>query len=475
MRKLPLSLVAAAILAGSTLASNARAQDAETAESIKELKQQVKLLEAKIERLESLNQQVKVIDRKLEASEAAQKERTLTMPIVQATPDGFFLKTPHNDYTLNIGGWIQADSRWFTSQEPSPQSSTFVMRRVRPYFQGTIAKYWDYRVLLDFGQGTATLQDAYIEAHYLNEFLPRMGKFKEPVGIERLQDDRYLLFVERALDVNLVPDRDIGAGIHGELFNRSLEYRFTLMNGVPDNTAAVGLDNNDGKDFAGRVFWHPFQTFGMEQLKGFGIGMAGTIGNQSGTNLDLYKTTAQSTFFTYNSDVYADGKRFRIAPQASLYYGPLSLYGEWVENWQELGRNFTTGPAPHPLMSISEGISNQAWQIAAGWVLTGENSSYSGVRPRHDFNPYSGSWGAFEIGARVDQLLVDRAAFNDGFANPGKSARQATEFAFGLNWYLNRNVKFMIDYEHTSFTLGASGGGNRPSESAILTELQLAY
>src|SRR5215813_1613960 len=187
MRKRPLSVVAAAgIWAVAMMPATARAQNAAASQdAIAELKQQVRALEAKIEKLESMNQKVQIIDRKLELDEQAQKDRQFSMPAVQANAEGFYLKDPEDRYKLHIGGWIQADSRWFTSQEPAPQSSTFVMRRVRPYFEGTLAEYYDFRLLLDFGQGTATLQDAWADMHYWDEFRLRMGKMKAPTGIER--------------------------------------------------------------------------------------------------------------------------------------------------------------------------------------------------------------------------------------------------------------------------------------------------
>src|SRR5262249_3746552 len=282
-----------------------------------------------------------------------------------------------------------------------------VMRRVRPYFEGTLAKYYDFRLLLDFGQGTATLQDAWADMHYWDEFRLRMGKMKAPTGIERRQDDRYLTFEERALTVNMVPDRDIGGMIHGIFWNKSLEWQLFMGNSVPDNTAAFDLANNDGKDYMGMLFWRPFQAFGgSENTKGFGLGLMGSYGTTRGNVLDTFKSTAQATIFTYNSGVYAVGGRYRIVPHASYYNGPFRLYGEWVENWQEIGRNVTVAGQPQ---SLTDGISDQSWQISAAYVLTGEDASYTGVKPRHDFNPFTGDWGAFEVAARMDQLLVDRS------------------------------------------------------------------
>ena len=46
------------------------------------------------------------------------------------------------------------------------------------------------------------------------------------------------------------------------------------------------------------------------------------------------------------------------------------------------------------------------------------------------------------------QLDVDEDAFPT-FADPAKSAQTAKAWGAGLNWYWNRNVKWMLDYERT--------------------------
>ena len=61
------------------------------------------------------------------------------------------------------------------------------------------------------------------------------------------------------------------------------------------------------------------------------------------------------------------------------------------------------------------------------------------------------------------------------FADPLASARKATGYTLGLNWYLNQNVKWVLNYEHTSFEGGATGGGDRPDEQAILTRVALGF
>ena len=137
----------------------------------------------------------------------------------------------------------------------------------------------------------------------------RAGKFKAPLDLERLQSDRDLEFSERSEIQNLVPNRDTGADLHGELLDRRLYYDAALMNGVPNNTAAdtTDIDNNDGKDFVGRIFATPFELTENQWLKGLGFGFAGSYGDERGSTTSSYKTYGMSTWFTHNSGVTASG------------------------------------------------------------------------------------------------------------------------------------------------------------------------
>jgi phosphate-selective porin OprO/OprP len=172
---------------------------AELQSEIDQLKQKVDALESVNAQLQHLDQQVKIVDRKLEVQQSSTQEEALTRPVVEVGPQGFFIRSRDDSYNLRIGGYMQADGRFYLS-EPKPTGSEFLIRRLRPYLEGTVGKYYDFRFMEDFGQGTTILEDAYADIHYWPEFRLRAGKFKEPVGLERLDEDRALKFVERAAD-----------------------------------------------------------------------------------------------------------------------------------------------------------------------------------------------------------------------------------------------------------------------------------
>ncbi len=114
----------------------------------------------------------------------------------------------------------------------------------------------------------------------------------------------------------------------------------------------------------------------------------------------------------------------------------------------------------------------------ASYYLTGENSSFGWVKPLRPFDPRNGRWGAWEVAARISNVAAQSRQFQLGFANPGVAAETATEFALGVNWYLNNNIKCWFDYANTYFNGGAGTAAapkDRPNESLFESQVQIAF
>jgi phosphate-selective porin OprO/OprP len=186
------------------------------------------------------------------------------------------------------------------------------------------------------------------------------------------------------------------------------------------------------------------------------------------TGLSSFRSEGQQTFFTWLNDTktntlaVAEGRRWRLAPQLYYYVGPVSLLAEYVYTSTDV----TTG-------ANSATIANQAWEVELGFIITLEHPTFEGVRPRRPFSIKQRQLGAFEIAARVDQLLVSDAAFPD-FADPTRSARRATGWALQLNWYFTANARFGLYFARTVYR-GGAGLGNRASEDALFGRVQVAF
>jgi phosphate-selective porin OprO/OprP len=375
---------------------------------------------------------------------------------------------------VKLGGYVHADGRVFLDDGAQKRTDDILLRRVRPDVSVRVGDFAG-RILVDFGGGKTVLQDAYVEARHLSLARLRAGKFKAPVGLERLQGANSILFVERALPTNLVPNRDVGVQLSGDLVN-TLSYAIGVFDGAPDGGAIDG-DTSDDKDVAGRVFVRPFARAGLPLLAGLGVGAAGTYGAAGGdpaktTELAPYKSDGQATFFEYRAGktpdatntVAAQGRRSRWTGQASWYAGPVTVLGEYVVSEQRVILN---GESARP--------RNVAWQAAAAVNVTGEAASEDVLVPRVPAG--KGGFGAVQLAARYAELKVDGDAFPT-FADPARSARRARAVTGGVSWWPVAAVRLEVNYARTAFSGGAGTSTaveDRPTEQTILSRAQLVF
>jgi phosphate-selective porin OprO/OprP len=420
------------------------------------------------------------------AGTADQAPGLLTAGSVKAGPTGFSFASADGSNVIRFRGNLAVDGRWFMDHGTPESDDTFLLRKVRPYIEGTIDNDYDFRFMPDFGGGKTIILDAFLTARILPWLAVQAGKFKGPIGLERLQPDQYNNFMELALPSDLVPNRDLGIELGGDILGGTFGYAIGEFDGVTDGNSTDAnsnpdADSNDGKkDTEGRLFTQPFVNSGIYALRGLGVGIAGTyvetVGSATNTLLPSYKTTGQNTFFSYRSGTtgtFADGRRERWSPQAYYYVGSFGALAEYVESNQEVSRQLTT------TNRRSGQIDNSAYQVSLSYFLTGEKASYNSITPLTTFHTGSdGGWGAWQVVARYSELKVDNDAFTGGalsFADPTASPRNARATGIGINWWLNANVKWVLDYEWTQFEGGAANNGNRPDERALTTRFALTF
>jgi phosphate-selective porin OprO and OprP len=387
-------------------------------------------------------------------------------PFTAGYRNGFAIQSETGDFALRITGYTHVDGRFAVGDDQSAVTNQFLLRRIRPILQGTVAQYFEFVITPDFAGGTTVLQDGYLDVRFTPKFRARVGKMKVPLGLERLQSAQSTWFVERALPNNLVPNRDVGVQFHGEVAGGVVGYQAGVFNGVADGGSGDG-DTNDDKELAARVFLQPWRTKHTSPLRGLGLGFAATRGKGVGA-LRNYSSVSQVAVFSHLATVTASGDRTRFSPQGYFNYGPIGLLGEYVRSTHDVQKAETGRP------TLSAELSHSAWSLTGSWLLTGEESSYGSVKPKNFFVPQSGKWGALQLVARFNTLTPDPDAF-PVYADPTRSVREARAVGVGFNWLWNSNLKFVADYEQTRFEGGAAGGARRPDEKSFQTRLHLSF
>ena len=391
---------------------------------------------------------------------------------------------------VRVRGVLHFDGRYYADDVTPETADTWLLRRVRPTIDGTIAGVYDFRLTPDFAGGRTIILDAYVAMRLRPWAIVTAGKFKVPVGLERLQSANDLRFIERAFPTSLVPNRDLGVQLSGELAGGAATYSIGYFNGVSDggssdgNTPTPDAENDTEGDWAARIFFQPWARSEGSVVRGLGFGIAGTYVDSTGSSavtlLPSYRTPGQQVFFRYRGNTattgpgnatFADGERLRIAPQFYYYLGRFGVLGEYVNVSQDVTRI-------NGAVARSASLDNSAWQIQLSWAVTGEPESFKSFVPARAFDPHGAGWGGLELAVRYHELRIDRDAFTgdaDSFADPAVSARKASAAGIGINWYLNRNAKVSLDYEQTRFDGGAPGGADREDEEALLMRLALSF
>lgn len=138
--------------------------------------------------------------------------------------------------------------------------------------------------------------------------------------------------------------------------------------------------------------------------------------------------------------------------------------------------------------------SFSGWTIGGTWILTGETRTYnvSGLAetqasfgqpvPSRPFSLAGGSWGAWELAARYSNTnlnwnpLVTAVTNTAGTSNlAGVLGGDENVLALGVNWYMNRNVRLMIDDNIVKVKKGTAAIPNRDGQNLNIIGARLQF
>jgi hypothetical protein len=463
----------------------------------------------------SLDQRVSDLESKLAALSPA--PGTGLVLKTDASPyGGIGIYNSDGTYGINFSGLVQEDSRNYLYDGLNSKTGLiaqpingFVLARARLQVDGYLGPRVHLRYQEDFsnngsnsgvtgatgaaGGNGALLLDAYGELKLAPWTLLRVGQFKEPVDLERQRPTAALDFIQYSYTANLVVDRSEGALL--EIADP--KQVFYLAGGALDGAADAGSTPvvqayNSNKDAVAKFFVQPFNGDSSHTLGDLGFGVAGTAGNHSGAPISTYKSLGQQTIVspvTGNAwtTAYLQGSGYRLAPQAYWFLDNLSLLGEYVDETE----GYRVPGQVNDYIADSE-----AWQVQAGWVITGEHTGYSGWR----LDQNSHAWGGLQLVGRAQAANYDEnsvttyksktstTVLSDGLVDPRASVTGLTSWSLGLNYIPVNDVEFLVDWDQTTFENGGVNNlvgpnktvvgtvqANRPTEQAFQVRAQYTF
>jgi phosphate-selective porin OprO/OprP len=139
--------------------------------------------------------------------------------------------------------------------------------------------------------------------------------------------------------------------------------------------------------------------------------------------------------------------------------------------------------------SVVDHPNFSGWYVEGSWILTGETKAYSpsainnevggfnGPVPSRPFSLNGGSWGAFELVARYSQTNLNwnglQAASTTQLA--GVLGGNESIIALGVNWYLNRNIRLMVDDNITRVKRGTLAAPTNQSQNLNVLGVRLQF
>lgn len=328
------------------------------------------------------------------------------------------------------------------------------IRRARLGVEGEGFEVFSYRFDVDFVTfdiSTAT-RPVIVDAFLDTKEVPlvgnvRIGHFREPFGLDRLDSTHDLPFLERTAVTNaLVPFRNVGLMAFNWNEGETLTWSYGLFN---ENTNEFGESYRDAAGMAatGRVTWLPFfeeESNGPHLLHvGFSHSYRNLGGNHSrrfaatpNVILKEGSTMRTPTFVDTGSLSVTDYHVFGV--EAERMWGPFSLQGEYI---------FAAGQ-----QTTGDSFLLRGGYVEAMYWWTGESRNYNrklgihgAVTPRttwlgsRDENGCRTGWGAWESTLRFATIDLNDRSVQGGRMN---------DITVGLNWYYTVRSRVMLNYIH---------------------------
>jgi phosphate-selective porin OprO/OprP len=527
MRTRLMTTAATVGLIGTLAASQAQAQSGGNDAEIAALKQQLRLVEQKLEKLQQQTTANAQAAAKVNVKVDNVANANAALPVKgKVAPSDVVVSMPGNRPTIctadnqncvaitsrihwDVGGYDYRPNTAATS--PQRMDSGENLRRARIGILGKFFGDWNYALIYDFGGssdgfggaapgslpggGTSGVENAYLSYTGLKPFGGKLsieaGIMDIPYTLDEATSSNDILFMERAssgIIAQNIAAGDFRSAIGARWFNDTFwagAYVTGPTTGAihsASSTSPVAQNEQygvaaraagqivSGKDYSFHLGGDFEDLIQPAHTIVNGINGAQTLTLNDRPELRIDPTSLVSTGAIANvssAQVYS--------VEAAGNYGPLFFQGEYF--WFNVQRGANTGlpPIGAPDLKFQGGYAE------ASYVLTGEShpynsasASYGGINPARPFNLDGVNWGAWEIAARYSTMdLNNLIGTSTGIA--GGRQNIAT---VGLNWYVNRNVRFMFDYLHGDISkqVSATNFGDAGSKfDAFAMRTQVAF
>ena len=354
-----------------------------------------------------------------------------------------------DEHKFRIGGRAQHDITLVGNDgDGSVGSSEQQFRRARIYLSGTAWEHWDWKFqfdLEDADDSSMSIEDAFIKYKGWGPASVTIGQRKAPFSLNELTSSKYITFIERAVPSNLFTSESIGIGnrspgitLDNTGKNHTLAGGFYLMRQRSGNEADSISERkiDDGWGVTARATWLPVNVSGKQLVH-----TAAAFGYKHYPNKTVNRFRVRPGVSEGDRIVDSDGSLkaddfLGMNLEAAGIWGPFSASAEYY--YGDFDGTGATGAT-----------DMEGFYVQGSYFLTGENRRYkngafTSVKVKDPVG--GGGWGGWEVGLRYSS--TDLGA--------GIGADSGDVLTAALNWYVNNNMMFKLNYVKTF----CDNGGN---------------
>jgi len=379
---------------------------------------------------------------------------------------GTYSQSPSDDVPFAVGGENVRDL-----------GSGSYFRRAHIGIEGKFFRDFDYEFRYNFGgsqdEAAGAIHTMRVAYNPTPEIRINVGAMQPTFTLDNSTSSNDIMFLERSSVTNALVEEfggsDSRKGIELTYLKQApdgIDYMFNVAYTTSRiGTRQTGADDRDhvlGR-FAARVFkntdWDVHigaNAASVLSLGGIDRTSNGLLPQRSLRFRDRPELRVAGERLVDSANIPAESA-FMWGLEAGFRWKSLTVQGEYfaweVDRDRSCAGCNTVAPDP----------DFEGYYVQASYILTGENRLYntqSSGNSRMNFgaprpaSPFSsgGTWGAFELAARYSVLDLDFNTGLEGFApiaNNGeiRGGNQAVS-SVALNWYLNRNMRVMFQYQH---------------------------
>lgn len=445
---------------------------------------------------------------------------------VLSSGDGRFTMGIRVRFQSDFAGFSQDSTHPTGFAGPADLSSGMVIRRAYFGVEGKVYSDFAYEFRLNAGgsnggsngasggvtagEGDPLLNKAVVTYTGLPNFHFNVGILEPALMFEGTTSSASLMFLERPEIDNIAAD-SFGAGDSRRGIEIGWSKTDTLWAG--DNLAITGAftggktgsaanhgnPGDENSQILGRIserLW----TNGLSNIQigfsGASILYSGATGNGNGG--------AQTINLQERPQIRVDGTRLISTGGIAAKTGDMwaadfggnwdnvflgGEYAQFTVDRQCGGLSAALVPACSSATDVFDHPTFSGWYVEGSWILTGETKSYSPAAinnevggfnapvPSRPFSLSGGSWGAWELVARYSSTNLN---WHSGqLASPtqlaGVLGGNESVIALGVNWYLNRTVRLMLDDNIVHVKKGTSALPDRDGQDFNVIGVRLQF